>query len=111
MATIHRDDVVLELPDYVSVADDSPSGYQLTRTGGFAQGFLKAGAGIFVSTLWSVVDEPARRFTEVFYGQLVSGHSVADAATVARQKCRADGDPTWLAYVVYGRPDGRVVRS
>jgi len=28
MATIHRDDVVLELPDYVSVADDSP------RTGG-----------------------------------------------------------------------------
>ena len=87
------------------------SGYQLTRTGGFAQGFLKAGAGIFVSTLWSVVDEPARRFTEVFYGQLVSGHSVADAATVARQKCRADGDPTWLAYVVYGRPDGRVVRS
>jgi len=84
MATIHRDDVVLELPDYVSVADDSPSGYQLTRTGGS----LYRG----------------------FYGQLVSGHSVADAATVARQKCRADGDPTWLAYVVYG-PDGRVVRS
>jgi hypothetical protein len=45
MATIHRDDVVLELPDYVSVADDSPRGR------------------------------------------------------------------TRLAYVVYGRPDGRVVRS
>jgi CHAT domain-containing protein len=87
------------------------SGYQLTRTGGFAHGFLKAGAGIFVSTLWSVVDEPAHRFTEVFYGQLVAGSTVADAATVARQKCRADGDPTWLAYVVYGRPDGRLVRS
>lgn len=26
MATIHRDDVVLELPDYVSIADDSPRG-------------------------------------------------------------------------------------
>ena len=60
------------------------SGYQLTRTGGFAQGFLKAGAGIFVSTLWSVVDEPAlwsvvdepaRRFTEVFCGQLVAGYT------------------------------------
>jgi CHAT domain len=87
------------------------SGYQLTRTGGFAEGFLKAGAGIFVSTLWSVVDEPARKFTEVFYGQLVAGRTVADAATTARQKCRADGDPTWLAYVVYGRPDGRLVRS
>ena len=87
------------------------SGYQLTRTGGFAEGFLKAGAGIFVSTLWSVVDEPARKFTEVFYGQLVAGSTVADAATVARQKCRADGDPTWLAYVVYGRPDGRLARS
>src|SRR5277367_203127 len=42
MATIHRDDVVLELPDYVSVADDSPSGYQLTRTGGsLYRGFLR----------------------------------------------------------------------
>jgi hypothetical protein len=61
----------------------SPARPLTSRTGGFAQGFLKAGAGIFVSTLWWVVDEPACRFTEVFYGQLVSGHSVADAATVA----------------------------
>lgn len=85
------------------------AGYQLTRVGGFAQAFLKAGAGIFVSTLWSVVDEPARIFTEEFYGQLIRGQTVAQASVAARQKCRAAGDPTWLAYVVYGRPDGRLV--
>ena len=76
MATIHRDDVVLELPDYVSVADDSPRGR--TRRG---------------PPLWAVVDEPARRLPRFL------------------RPAGADGDPTWLAYVVYGRPDGRVVRS
>ena len=49
------------------------AGYQLTKVGGFAQAFLKGGAGIFVSTLWSVVDEPARKFTEEFYGELIGG--------------------------------------
>jgi hypothetical protein len=86
------------------------AGYQLTRVGGFAQAFLKAGAGIFVSTLWSVVDEPARIFTEEFYGELIAGKTVAQATVAARQKCRAAGDPTWLAYVVYGRPDGRLIK-
>lgn len=87
------------------------AGYQLTQVGGFAQAFLKGGAGIFVSTLWSVLDEPARRFGEEFYTQLIAGQTVAQAAVAARRATREDGDPTWLAYVVYGRPDGRVVVS
>jgi hypothetical protein len=85
------------------------SAYQLTKVGGFAQAFLKGGAGIFVSTLWSVVDQPARMFTEEFYTELIGGKTVAEAAVAARQACRAVDDPTWLAYVVYGRPDGRLV--
>jgi hypothetical protein len=84
-------------------------GYQLTKVGGFAQAFLKGGAGVFVSTLWSVVDEPARKFTEEFYTALLAGKTIAEAATFARQSTHAAGDPTWLAYVVYGRPDGRLV--
>ena len=84
------------------------AGYALTQVGGFAQAFLTRGAGIFVSTLWSVVDQPARVFTEKFYGELLAGKTVAEATVAARKKCRAAGDPTWLAYVVYGRPDGRL---
>ena len=81
----------------------------MTKVGGFAQAFLKGGAGVFVSTLWSVVDEPARKFTEEFYTALLAGKTIAEAATFARQSTHAAGDPTWLAYVVYGRPDGRLV--
>ena len=39
------------------------AGYSLTGLGGFAQSFLLAGAGMFIGTLWSVGDTPARTFT------------------------------------------------
>jgi hypothetical protein len=85
------------------------AGYQLTGIGGFAQAFLRSGAGVFVSTLWSVGDEPARAFSEHFYSELANGHTIAEATVEARRQSRAAGDPSWLAYVVYGRPEGMVV--
>ena len=94
---------------FLNACQAGRAGYQLTKVGGFAQAFLKGGAGVFVSTLWSVVDEPARKFTEEFYTALIDGKTGAQAATCARQNTHAAGDPTWLAYVVYGRPDGRLV--
>ena len=76
MATIHRDDVVLELPDYVSVADDSPRGR--TRRG------PRVASG--------PVDIEDRRLRP---GVPEGGR----------------GHLRQPALVVYGRPDGRVVRS
>ena len=80
------------------------TGYALTGVSGFAQAFLKGGAGAFVGTLWSVGDRPARIFSETLYTALTNGKSLAVATREARQASKASGDATWLAYVVYGHP-------
>lgn len=87
------------------------SGAQLSSLGGFARAFLDAGASAFVSCLWSVNQVPARLFVETLYGRLLAGDTVALAAAAAREAARAEGDGTWLAYVVYARPDAVLVHS
>ncbi len=84
------------------------AGYKLTGVGGFAQAFLRRGAGAFIGTLWSVGDNPARSFTEELYDQLVKGAMLAEATVAAREKARQAGDATWLAYVVYGHPHATI---
>jgi hypothetical protein len=87
------------------------SGYQLTRTGGFRPGVPEGGRGHLRQ---HALVGGRRAGAPVHRGVLRparGGIHAADAATTARQKCRADGDSTWLAYVVYDRPDGRLVRS
>jgi hypothetical protein len=83
-------------------------GYVLTGIGGFAQAFLKGGAGVFIGTLWSVGDQPARIFSETFYTSLIEGETLANATRKARETAKLSGDATWLAYVVYGHPHLKV---
>ena len=80
------------------------AGWQLSSIGGFAEAFIRAGAGAFVSSLWSVGDEPARTFTERFYTSLLGGAPLAEAVVDGRAAARAAHEATWLAYVVYGHP-------
>jgi hypothetical protein len=80
------------------------TGYALTGISGFAQAFLKGGAGAFIGSLWSVGDRSARVFCEALYSALVEGSDLAEASRKAREKAKAAGDATWLAYVVYGHP-------
>jgi hypothetical protein len=87
------------------------AGAQLSSLGGFARAFLEAGAAAFVSCLWSVNQTPARVFVETFYGRLLAGDTVAAAALAAREAARGSGDATWLAYVIYARPDAVLVRT
>lgn len=84
-------------------------GTQLSTVGGFAKAFLDAGASAFVSCLWSVRDEPSRIFVEALYDELLKGATVAAASAHARAVARDAGDETWLAYVVYARPDAVLV--
>lgn len=84
-------------------------GFRLTGMGGFASAFLKRGAGIFISTLWSVSDQPARDFIIKLYDELRAGTGLAEAATAAREKAREAGDASWLCYVVYGHPAARII--
>ena len=92
---------------FLNACQAGRAGYQLTGIGGFAQAFLRAGAGAFVGTLWSVGDQPAFFFGKAFYDTLRNGSTIAEAAIAAREAARRD-DATWLAYVVYGHPHGRV---
>ncbi|WP_063804121.1 CHAT domain-containing protein [Streptomyces bungoensis] len=74
---------------------------------GWAPQFLQAGAGAFVGTLWPVRSRSALRFAEAFYDQLLThGQSLGQASLAARRTVRDlhGGDPTWLAYAVYGSP-------
>jgi CHAT domain len=87
-------------------AGASPSYHQLD---GFARQFLAAGAGAFIGSLWAVRDSAARGFVAELYTSLRSGKSLGDAAMRARQAAAGDsGDPTWLAYAVYGDPRATV---
>jgi len=74
------------------------------QCGGFADAFLRAGAGAFLGTLWAVGDALARKFTEAFYRELLAGKTLAEAAIVGRDAARSAQEATWLAYVIYGHP-------
>jgi CHAT domain len=77
---------------------------KLTRVGGFASAMVAKGAGAFVSSLWSVGDEPAREFTRALYDGLLDGKTLAEASIAARKAAQKGDEATWLAYVVYGNP-------
>lgn len=80
-------------------------GYTLTGIGGFAEAFLRGGAGAFIGPLWSVGDRPAKIFTETLYKELVKGEELSEATNNAREAARQAGSSTWLAYAVYGHPN------
>ena len=72
---------------------------------GWASKFLDAGAAAFIGSLWAVRDTTAREFAAELYGQLQTGTTLGNAVMRARQVAAAEpGDPTWLAYAVYGDP-------
>jgi DNA-directed RNA polymerase specialized sigma24 family protein len=72
---------------------------------GWARAFLNTGAGAFVGTSWVVRDETAGQFAQTFYDSLLGPrpHCLGEALQEARKAIRdAPGDPTWLAYTLYG---------
>ena len=73
---------------------------------GRARQFMAAGAGAFLGSLWAVRSGSARTFADAFYKTLVTeGAPLGTASLRARQAIAEDGgDPTWLAYTVYGNP-------
>ena len=80
----------------------TPAYHQLD---GWAGKFLEAGAGAFIGTLWAVRDSTAHGFASDLYGSLRAGNPLGQAVMQARRAAaREPGDPTWLAYAVYGDP-------
>lgn len=83
-------------------------GWALTGIGGWANRLISCGASLFVGPLWSVGDSSAMTFATAFYQSLFSGETVAIATQQARVATQQVGDPTYLAYSVYGHPNARV---
>jgi hypothetical protein len=77
---------------------------------GWARQFMAAGAGAFVGSLWAVRSDSAMTFADTFYRALVhEGEPLGAASRLARQAIAADGgDPTWLAYTIYGNPSATI---
>ncbi|GGI48617.1 hypothetical protein BCL57_003320 [Agromyces flavus] len=75
---------------------------------GFAEAFLRAGAGAFVWRGWSLDDDPASPFVEAFYDAFVEGSTIEEAAKAGRTAAREAGDPSGLAFAVYAHPEARL---
>lgn len=76
---------------------------------GWAEAFLEAGAAVFAGSLWEVRDDTAREFAQALYGSLKNDVSLGEAVMQARRAAaNAPGDPTWLAYSVYGDANARL---
>ncbi len=84
-------------------AGQIPSFFQMS---GWAPKFISAGAGAFIGSLWAVRSSSAKAFAEVFYKEFVdAGQTLGHSSLAARQAVSEEGgDPTWLAYSVYGNP-------
>lgn len=78
----------------------------LSGVGGFADAFLKAGAGAFLGTHWEVRDKRAGDFALAIYNYFLQGRELGAAVRLARDwfSNKYPGDPTFLAYAVYGHP-------
>lgn len=70
---------------------------------------ISSGAGLFIGPLWEVGDATAYAFSLTFYTALLRGATIAQATRQGRTAARRQGDPTWLAYSVYGHPNATVV--
>jgi hypothetical protein len=53
----------------------------------------------------SVSYEIAFRFVQELYIELSSGTTLGEAVRKARDACKQSGDPSWLAYQLYGHPN------
>lgn len=85
-------------------------GVSLTGVGGWADKMVNTGrVGAFIGTLWEVNDQLAAAFSQHFYERLFAGETLGAALLAARLHIRAidSGNPTWLAYTLYGDPSAR----
>lgn len=95
---------------FLNACHTAEAGFSLTRMGGWAERFVRAGASAFIGSLWEVNDGLAAQFAIHFYNELLAGQTLGAAFHSARAHIRAldDANPTWLAYTLYADPNGRV---
>jgi hypothetical protein len=96
---------------FLNVCSSGRQAWSWTGLGGWADRWVRAcGCGAFLGTQWKVQDDAAFAFARGFYEALSRGEELGRAVQKARQEARnaMPGDPSWLAYTVYGHPHARV---
>lgn len=81
------------------------------KTSGWPRVLWEGGAGAVIGTHWKVRSKAARSFAIAFYESLLAGDPLGEAAGKGRTAARANGDVSWMAYVVYGDPSARMIES
>jgi uncharacterized protein YjbI with pentapeptide repeats len=85
--------------------------FSFTGLGGWAERFIQSRVGSFIGAMWEVNDTAALEFTKSFYTALLKDSlPIAEAFRFAREQIRqsAPYSSTWLAYVLYADPEGRI---
>ncbi|HEY2791080.1 MAG TPA: CHAT domain-containing protein, partial [Micromonosporaceae bacterium] len=70
--------------------------------------FMVMGAKVVVGNRYAVQEEPARRFAEGFYTDLISGSTAGAAIRSARGALRESSAIDWAGFVLYGDPAMRI---
>jgi hypothetical protein len=86
-------------------------GWSLTHLGGWAFRFIHiCGCSAFMAPMWPVRDQIALSFARAFYDAIAGGAPLGKAALEARRHIYQErpGDPSVLAYAVYGHPNAQV---
>ncbi|HBL26657.1 MAG TPA: hypothetical protein DD490_07470 [Acidobacteria bacterium] len=87
-------------------------GWSWAGLSGWADRWVRGcGCGAFIGPLWQVRDSAAFAFSRGLYDALARGETLGKAAQEARRAAReaTPGEPSWLAYTVYGHPNARVL--
>lgn len=80
-------------------------GMELTNIATWALSAVDRRCGAFVGPQWGTRSKTAIPFVRTFYKQIASGRPIGAAIQAARAEIRdSAGDPSWLAYSVYGDP-------
>lgn len=98
---------------FINACKGAQMGFSLTGLGGWAKRLInQAHVGVFAGAMWEVDDALALEFAKCFYTSLLQDkQTFAESFRIAREKVRAidPSSSTWLAYVLYAYPEGRVI--
>jgi CHAT domain-containing protein len=80
------------------------------RIEGLASAFTSAGADAYVGAPWPVFDDSAKTIARSYYEKLCSGETAGVALQLARKEASGPDRPlTWASYVLFGKPDSRLL--
>lgn len=95
---------------FLNICNGARQAWTLSRVDGWIERFMDLGCGAILAPQTTISDRLAFQFSTLFYKNLLRGTTIARATRNARRSLRklAPGDPTWLAYALYGQPTARL---